>query len=141
MTNSRYIHDFTSCSRTYATLCIYHDSMDTNEVTKILKLKPDHVTKIGDYLRKDKSIKIAGWFLGTQDILDSRDMRAHVEWLLAKLNRKKKAMQILSKMGFTTRISIFWESSSGNGGPIIDNELAVKLAKYDIDLYFDIYFE
>lgn len=81
----RFIHDFSSCSRTYATLCIYHDSADPENVTDVLGITPDRAHKAGDIVRSKRPAPTSGWFLGTQNILASRDVRAHIEWILDKL--------------------------------------------------------
>lgn len=137
----RFIHNFPSCSRTYATLCIYHASADPQEVTAILKIKPDSSQKVGELIRRGKKATVSGWFLGTKDVLKSKDVRAHIEGLLDKISKKKKELEKLRATGYEMRISCFWESASGNGGPILDHEFMKRLSEFPFELHFDIWFD
>lgn len=141
MQPGRFIHNFPSCTRTYATLCIYHDSADPQKVTDSLQILPDRTQKVGELIRRGKTATVSGWFLGTKDIVKSKDMRAHIKWILNKLKVKKKELRKLSRLGYTMRISVFWESASGNGGPILDHEFIKLLSEFPLELDFDIWFD
>lgn len=134
-------HDFKSCSRTYATLCIYHDSADPQMISDMLQLNPDKMLKIGDVIRSGKTAISSGWFLGTKDLLQSRDVRYHIEWILNQLNQKKDKIKTLYGLGFKMKILCFWESSSGNGGPVFDHEFICRLSEFPLDLDLDIWFD
>ncbi len=142
MKKKRLIHDYPSCSRTYATLCVYHKSAEPKIVTDILKIRPDSVKMVEG---KTETGLRSGWFLYTQNrnklLSTSRDMRTHVEWLLNRLNNKKSELQKLCKLNFILYISCFWESASGNGGPLLDPKFIKRLSEFPIELGFDIYFD
>jgi hypothetical protein len=138
--SSRYIHDFASCSRTYATLCIYHNFEDSKNITDLLELTPSRAHNVGD-LRHKRTAQTSGWFLGTKDILTSRDLRAHIEWILDALVNKKEQLNSLLESGHELWISCFWESASGNGGPILDHEVITYLSEFPLELHFDVWFD
>lgn len=140
----KFDHKFPSCSRTYVTLCIYHKVFPPEKVTEILKISPDETQQIEGVNLRGVSKPFSGWFLGTngkKNISQSKDMRAHVAWLLEKLEPKKSALRKLSNLDYEMRLFCFWESSSGNGGPELDHDFLKKLSEFPFDLGFDIWFE
>jgi len=141
MNNSkRYDHKYRSCSRTYATLCIFHKSADPQKVTSRLKITPDKLVKAGDLVVKGKYAPISSWQLKTKDVVKSKDLRAHIDWIIDKISGKKAELRLLKRSGYYIKVTCFWISASGNGGPIIDHPLTKRLSKYPIDLEFDIWF-
>ncbi len=129
-----------TCSRTYATLCIYHDSADPREITNVLKLIPERSQKAGGLTSSNRKARTSGWFLGTKDVCSSKDFRTHIRWILKKLTNKKKELQTLCESGYEIWVYCFWESTHGNGGPILDHGLIKHLSEFPIDLFFDIWF-
>jgi hypothetical protein len=127
------------CSRTYATLCIYHNSADPKEITNLLGLKPDRSQRVGDRIRSNRKAKVSGWFLGTKDVSSSNDFRVHIKWILKRIAEKKKELESLSKSGYKMSIFCFWESTYGNGGPILEHKLIKQLSQIPVDLFFDVW--
>jgi len=140
MGSVRFYHDFPSCSRTYVTLCIYHETLEPTFITQTLGVTPDRSQQIGDPLRPGKIVSVNGWFWGTQSRSASKDMRAHLSVVFKKFDEKKNKLTKLRKMGCEIRIMCFWESATGNGGPILDHETLILLSKYPLDLDYDIWF-
>ncbi|MCX6022760.1 MAG: hypothetical protein NTZ05_13740, partial [Chloroflexi bacterium] len=58
--------------------------------------------------------------------------------LLDKLADKESQIYELVKMGYEIRISCFWLSRNGQGGPIISAENLNKMARLKVDLDIDI---
>lgn len=137
-----YIHDYPSCSRTYATLCIYHDDLIPSKITKLLGIKPSYSQKKGDAhdTRKGRTAPVGGWFLTTRDIIESRDVRYHITILTSKVAMKQNCFKLLRDQGYDIRISCFWESASGNGGPLLDYKIMSVLSELFIDVHFDVWF-
>jgi hypothetical protein len=133
-------HESTGCSRTYATLCIYHPTADPSGITKLLRLAPERLQRVGEPISSNKKAKVSGWFLGTKDICMSKDLRVHLKLLIKKLAKKKGEIQTLYRSGHEIWISCFWESIYGNGGPFLDHKLLLELSQLPIDLNFDIWF-
>jgi Domain of unknown function (DUF4279) len=140
--NREYSHDYATCGETYATLCVYHHDLDPEAVTALLGLQPSRAQRRGD-LRKPNSthpVPIGGWFLTTEDELDSRDVRYHIDALLDKLRDKGGELQRLAQDGCTIRINCYWESAHGHGGPMLWPETMRLLGELGIELGFDVYF-
>lgn len=139
--DERFNHDYPGCSRTYATLCIYHNTSHFSEVTKLLKIEPDRTISRGDNLFSGRKADSSGWFWGTRNKCSSKDLMAHIDWLLKEIKQRKKEIDELSHSGFEMKIMCFWESINGNGGPSLDHNIISLLSEYPFDLYFDIYFD
>jgi hypothetical protein len=134
--------DFQSCARTYATLCIYPGIHNPDEVTKMLQLQPSRVQYKDQLLpgHRNKIAKINGWFLGSNENVKSKDLRRHLNWLLGKIRDKEQKLLQLRLNDYEIRVLSFWESTHGNGGPILDYATMRELGNLQIDLHFDIWF-
>lgn len=139
MKNKKFVHDYPSCSRTYATLCIYHDLLKPEQITTIIRLKPDRTVRKGEPAIKG-TIPSNGWFLTTQGQADSRDIRFHITLLIRKLKSRKRNLNVLKKRGCELKIMCLWESASGNGGPYFDHAFLQEMSALPIDLDLDIWF-
>jgi hypothetical protein len=62
--NERFIHGFRSCSRTYATLCIYDDTLDAEQISRQLCTEPDRIVAAGDK-KGSRVCARNGWFWTT----------------------------------------------------------------------------
>lgn len=137
MEQERFDHEYRSCSRTYATICIYHAKMHPDEISNILDIEPDYTCLKGD----KPAIKNNGWFLTTKDAIGSKDLGFHLEAILDYLKNKENFIKELKSRGAEVKILCFWASSSGNGGPRFDQHLIQRLSSIPADLELDIYFD
>lgn len=139
-----YIHDYATCGKTYATLCIYHHDLDPDAVSRLLELRPTRSQRRGD-VRNLKApnpvpLPIGAWLLCTEDVSQSRDVRFHIDLLLGMLVEKDDAIRQLTAQGCQLRISCYWRSFSGHGGPMMWPETMGRLAELGIEVSFDVYF-
>jgi len=137
---SRFIHDFPSCSQTYCTLSIYHSTANPQSITDALKIVPDRISVVGEKLYANKLAKNSGWYLSTENKVESKDLRAHIDYLLKLLIPITDVVNKLIDSEFKVAIWCYWESANGSGGPTIDHELIKMLSLLPVDLYFDVYF-
>jgi hypothetical protein len=139
------VSDYNSCSKTYATLGIYSDTISPTEMTNQLKIQPTQTQTIGELTYKNKNnskrIKINGWFLSSKGKVKSKDSRNHINWIFEQFKYDFKALKKLQKVNCLTDISCYWLSKSGNGGPTISPNQAIYLSKANIDLWYDFYSE
>lgn len=134
-----YIDDYPSCSRTYATLLIYPKGQHPDEITKTLGMHPTRISVKGDGPLGRK--RVNGWFLSSQEIVESKDSRRHIDWLLDQIDPISLKITELQNSGARIKISCFWESISGNGGPTLSPKQMKRLASYNIELWWDIWFD
>ena len=137
------ISDYPTCARTFATLRIYPESIDPDEVTARLALEPSRIQRKGDPLTRSKQpilAKMHGWFLTTEGAIDSQDVRKHLDWLLERLTPRAEALRSLQVGGCSMDISCYWSSFSGHGGPSIRAAQMRELGRLGLEVWFDVYF-
>jgi hypothetical protein len=132
-------HEYQSCERTYATLCIYSDSLHAAQISKVMDQQPDDFLVKGEQRRPGKTNKSHLWQITTQGDCESKDMRAHVFFLLSNIPDGAVKLKALIELGCEIRLWSFWESASGNGGPTLDHEFVKWLSQYPVELAFDFY--
>jgi hypothetical protein len=125
-----------SCTSTYATLCIYHEEMTAEDITNILSLEPTRTIQ-----KNAKRIKKNGWFLTTEDRIESTVLMDHLKALAEDIRFNKDQIALLITKGAQARIFCFWVSAMGNGGPIINAEMLRFYGELNLDLHFDLWFE
>ena len=81
----------------------------------------------------------AGWFLTSEDEIDSRDVRRHIDYLLDKIEGKADSLVSIRESGGSADIMCFWVSAAGQGGPSLWPTQMAKLAELDLEIWFDIY--
>ncbi len=130
-----YDDDYSSCERTYVTLSFYHEEFCSDTVTRLLLVDPTRITK----KNKRRKINKNGWFFSTQDLVESRDVRRHLRFLLDMFKNKKTEFDFLRNNDWSTVIHCFWESTEGNGGPILDYRTMELLSILKLDIHFDVW--
>lgn len=142
-TPTMYDDHYATCQRTYATLCIYSGDADPSVVTKRLGIEPSSSQRRVDAealeSAKSKRAAVNGWFLESQGLVESRDSRRHIDWLLDRVEAKADALRSLQELGCRTEISCFWMSQEGHGGPALTPIQMQRLAQLNLELWFDFY--
>ncbi len=111
------------------TLRIRHGGLSEREIAEALAMGAE---------RDFSSQPGSAWSFIAQPPIPSRDSAYHIDWLLRRFADRADALRLLRKRGCRVEIVCFWESMSGNGGPMLDRELLVDLAKFPLDrLGFD----
>ena len=135
-----YNRDYGTCAYTHAWLRIMHEMVDPDAVTAVLGVAPTDVQRRGEpEERKPGSRSKGGWFLSTMGLVDSRDARHHLDWIVEKIAGKKTAFEQLHARGYMVDICVRWDSLSGHGGPTISPDQMKALSDLEIELWFDIY--
>jgi hypothetical protein len=136
-----YDDDYSSCLRTYATLRVYPGDLDPDEVTRVLGIEPTSTQRLGQVLAPSTRLaSLNGWFLSSQDSVDSRDSRRHIDWVLDAVEPHNVGLSTLRELGARMDISCYWLSATGNGGPTISPHQAGRLADAQLDCWWDVYF-
>jgi hypothetical protein len=134
-----YDDDYPTCGATYATLCIYGDDLDPDTVTSLLGIEPSQARTKGQQLKKGV-VQRGGWFLSTEDIIASKDVRCHVDWLIEKITGKEHALHEMRLRDYQTVVSCYWLSAFGHGGPMLSPAIMRSLANLGLEIWFDVYF-
>lgn len=143
MRSTTYDDDYPTCQTTYATLRIYHLLLNTDRVTRELGLQPTRTQESGQLLspweKQPLFARIGGWFLSTEGVVDSRDVRRHVDWLLDQIEPHGEALKKLQAEGCQIDIFCYWCSAQGHGGPMLSPESMIRLGTLGLEIGFDIY--
>lgn len=136
-----YDEDYGTCEYTHAWLRIMHETVDTDEVTAILGVRPTKAQRRGDPKKgkPDQFYSKGGWFLSTEGILKSKDARHHLDWIIERIAGKKQAFIQLHQRGYLVDLCVRWDSLSGHGGPTVSPSQMKALAELEIELWFDVY--
>jgi Domain of unknown function (DUF4279) len=141
-----YDDDYSTCTRTYATLSIYPVRTDPETITELLGIEPSSWQRTGgpmaESLRRPPGIaELDLWCLTTKDRVKSRDSRRHIDWLLNRIEGKTAELRSTQLEGARMSVSCFWLSKFGEGGPTISPQQMTRLGELNIELWFDVYFD
>lgn len=136
---------YPSCERTYAELRIYPKSLDPEVVTNMLGIEPSSTQKKGDIkinsLGRSCKTHRNGWFLSTEEVVVSKDLRPHLDWLLEQLNPIRKALiGVQGLEGMLMTVNCVWWSAGGQGGPTLWPKQMELLAELNLECGFEIAF-
>jgi hypothetical protein len=138
-----YDDDYATCARTYAGLDISHDDLDPDRITGLLGLQPTWTQVKGRTLIRPGGKKftppIGLWCLSTKGVVDSRDVRRHLDWILDRLVGKDDALDRLSAEGHRKVVNCYWASAQGHGGPMVPAVMMRRLGELELELWFDFY--
>ena len=140
-----YDDDYATCERTLAALRIYADNLDPDMVTDCLGIRPTSSQRKGEIKTnsrgKQRTIKIGAWFLSSEDRVQSKDLRRHLDWLLALVLPRAEAVRSLQTIdGVTMNVNCIWWSARGGGGPTLWPEQMRGLADLNLECSFDVSF-
>jgi len=136
-----YDENYGTCAYTHAWLRVMHETVAPDEVTAILGVAPTDVQRRGDAKKgkPGKFLSKGGWFLSTKGVVESKDARHHLDWILQKISDKTAAFAQFHERGYLVDLCVRWDSLSGHGGPTIGPGQMKALSDLEIELWFDIY--
>jgi len=116
--------------------------VSSNNPRGIPGIVPSRSQRRGDIISKSsraRPVPIHGWFLKSEETIDSKDTRRHIDWILDQLATKRDAILSLQRAGCKMDISCYWLSKDGHGGPTVSPAQMKRLADMNLELWFDIY--
>jgi hypothetical protein len=136
-----YNDEYPTCDSTYASLCIYLPR-DFNPaiVSEKLGLQPTRTQVHGEVRNGDMKKWPTAWFLETSEIIQSKESRRHIDWILEQVEDHSEGIKFLHDIGAEIHISCYWVSALGHGGPMLDAKSLERIATLNIGICFDIYF-
>jgi hypothetical protein len=139
-----YDDDYPSCLKTRAMMRICNDDLDPERITCVLGIKPSGTQVKGRPHTRRSGVTstptIGGWFLSSEGVINSRDVRRHVDWILGVLAGKEEALRRLQQEeGTWMDIFCYWLSAEGHGGPSLSPAIMRRLGQLELAIGFDIY--
>jgi hypothetical protein len=132
--------DYPTCQRTYATLRIYPQRYGPEEVSARLGLEPSKWQRRGEAaVPGSRPAPVHGWFLSSDGMVASLDVRRHLDWLLSRIGSRGDAIRALQAEGCDMDIFCLWVSASGHGGPSVRPAQMGELARLNLELGFDVF--
>jgi hypothetical protein len=140
-----YDDQYGTCSRTFAELRIFAAELDPKQISQTLGLVPSSSQQRGQVitnsLGRDRTARLGVWRLSSDGHVESRDLRRHLDWLLAKLTPVADKLKELRRRGdLEMQIDCLWWSRAGDGGPVLWPAHLRVLADLDLELAFDLAF-
>ncbi len=74
-----------------------------------------------------------------EGVIDSRDVRRHVDWILDRLAEKDEILARLQEEGNRMDIFCYVLSVTGHGGPTLSPAIMRRLGELELEIGFDIY--
>jgi hypothetical protein len=136
---------YATCERTVAELRIYGDRLNPAEVTDVLGILPTSLQVKGEITMNSvggqRKAPTGGWFLSSEQQVESLDLRQHIDWLLDLLLARANVLRsIQGRDGFHMNVTCIWWSRLGDGGPTLCPEHMSGLAELNLECRFEIAF-
>jgi hypothetical protein len=80
------------------------------------------------------------WALSSEPHVKSKDVRAHLDWLLAQLSNSHQGLLDLQQGEVVMGVNCPWWSLGGHGGPTLWPEQMRRLADLNLECSFDVQF-
>lgn len=133
---------YETCEKTRVVLRIYSGKLHPSQVTALLGLDPSRFVAAGgsrvNSLGRAPASKPNGWFLSSEEHVESKDTRRHLDWLIAKLRPSADALHDLQgKPDVRMSVNCTWWSRYGDGGPTLWPEQMRALADLNLECSFD----
>ena len=134
----KYDDNYATCAETFATLRIFTGTIPPDDFTVRIGVDP---SRTQEYTPRPQGVKDkpAGWFLTSQNKIESRDVRRHIDYLLDQIATKADALAWIRISGGTADVMCYWVSAAGQGGPSLWPRQMATLAKLDLEIWFDVY--
>ena len=136
--------DYLTCIKTFATLEIFHDTLEPQAITAVLGITPTRSFRRGDTHGHGERVtpyRVNTWLLSSEGSVASHDSLRHIEWLLGKVEPRHAVLLELQKQSYRMDISCYWLSKSGHGGPTLTPDIMRRLGKLELAVWFDVYFD
>jgi hypothetical protein len=120
--------DYQTCNECYAVLFVF--------------LNNTHVSAMAEFDQFYKTDDDKTMFLSSKNVLASKDLREHIDWLAKKISLSNIDLNKLKNTyGIKFELKCFWNSKYGHGGPTLWPEQMKTVSDLGIDLTFDIYYQ
>jgi hypothetical protein len=142
MSAMEYNDAYETCERTVVELRIYSDTVVPAEISRRLALAPSSSVTKGEVLHsragRQRVGQINSWILSSEENVESKDSRRHLDWLLARIGPAKDALLELHRTGEVTMyVTCIWWSALGNGGPRFWPRQLQSLGDLQLELEMD----
>jgi hypothetical protein len=135
--------NYATCERTKAVLRIHCGALPPSVITANLNIEPTDTVEIG-VPRKAKGAnprpngRVNLWMLDSEERVQSRDLRRHLDWVLDLIEPAKSQVILLRQSGIVMDLWCVWWSSTGQGGPTLWPHQMRRIAELDLEFSLDV---
>jgi hypothetical protein len=136
--------------KAFATLRFSGDRLDPDRISAILRVRPTKAWRKGErYFAGRHAGTLLGrtgaWFLATDDLIASRDLLRHLEFLISLLAREphdnhecpSQLQELMTRDKLKAEVSCFWHGEAGEQPPLIPAEMTEKLRALPAEIETD----
>lgn len=135
---SAYVEEYpTTCLRTHASLRVFVADLSPDGVSHLLSCTPTTTRDAGRPTGPTGRRDLVGWFLSSKGVVESRDARPHVDFVLDSVDLDELAALVSERAAFAD-VFCYW-LSKGHGGPRLDPGQMSRLVRAGIGIEFDCY--
>ena len=132
------------CEKTFLSLRIFNDELIPERITQDLGIEPSDSHRKGEVRVSKAGKRYAAfpsglWLLCTEKSVESTDLSDHLDFIFKQISGKSIFFKKYRTLGFNIDLFVFWQCATFHGGPFINYVHAALLAKYKINLNFDIF--
>lgn len=133
---------YPTCVRAVVNYMIYPEAETWQQISEILDIKPTNGHNKGEpssLARRGRPIApLTMWGLSSEYVVESMDLRDHLNWLLEQLAPRKDAvLQLQLSEGLSMVVWCNWWSKSGYGGPAVWPEQLRVMSDLNLTLRID----
>lgn len=131
---------------TRASLCIYKNDLDPDQISELLDIVPTACQKLGGTKAligsSDTNAKapVGGWFLSSHNSVKNLNPEHHIQWLVDQISNRHSVIRKLQENECSIEIWVYWLASSSNASPTLSPDLMRRLGNLRIPIVFDVYF-
>jgi Domain of unknown function (DUF4279) len=137
--------DDDACDRTVAELRIYGDELDPDSISKRLGIISSTAQRKGQVfassLGRHRAAKVGGWFLSSENNVNSKDLRSHLDWLIAQLRDGVQELVVLqNEPGIQMWVAVIWWAKDGSGWFTLEPQHMRAIAEMNLECQFELAF-
>jgi Domain of unknown function (DUF4279) len=127
-----------ACDRTCAQLLIYSSELKPKEITDFLKGIEPTAQVLSKQPEGEYPGRANGWFLSSENFVNSKDLRTHLDWLLKMIApRAVELTELQAREGVKMYVYCPWWAKYGGGGPSIWPEQMKMLSALNLECTID----
>jgi hypothetical protein len=121
---------------------VYTGDRPPSYVTELLGLAPTSIAVMGERASSfsDRIYPINGWFMRSKEFVNSKDLWDHLDWIFERIAPCEPELRSAQEQGCEIKIWCYWLSLEGQGGPTLSPKQLRNLSRFELEVYFDIYF-
>jgi Domain of unknown function (DUF4279) len=136
-----YNDDYDICDRVVAELLIYGDELEPDVLSERLGISPSRSKRRGQIttnsLGRSRIAKVGMWFLSSENNVESKELRRHLDWLISQLRDLVSELRVLQNEPHVwMNITVIWWSNSGDGGFTLEPKHMRAMADMNVECRF-----